>query len=235
MRLAAGMRAHFGTLLRPLSLKALIINAVSGRADDERRFVGWGRVPSGIAEIVTCAPGTARIVYQGMFDPARYVRAPVPLPADVLEGNVTIRATFCYATRVDPQDPGNYTRSGLDVVFRPHSERLSGDLAQSRPFFQRHDYSTEQELRQDAHKWETALHAEHSFRGASLQDPVFDIHYGARLGGAPDRQAAQIPYALVVTITSRRTPDLYNRIMQRYTTQLEELRPMIEIPILAQP
>lgn len=36
---------------------------------------------------------------------------------------VTITATFCFASATDPQDPLNYTRSGLEVRFRPHDRK----------------------------------------------------------------------------------------------------------------
>jgi hypothetical protein len=40
-----------------------------------------------------------------------------------MSGMVEITATFCFATPTDPQDPLNYTRSGLEVRFRPHDKR----------------------------------------------------------------------------------------------------------------
>ena len=67
-------------------------------------------------------------------------------------------------------------------------------------------------------------------RATSLDDPVFDIHYNARRGGMSDGSAQPIPYALVVTVAND-SPDLYNKIAQRYRTMLEPLRPVIQIPI----
>jgi len=58
------------------------------------------------------------------FEPARVLRARIPLPATGLFGNVTITATFCYATETDPQDPLNYTRAGLEVSFRPDKDKF---------------------------------------------------------------------------------------------------------------
>jgi hypothetical protein len=43
--------------------------------------------------------------------------------------------------------------------------------------------------------------------------------------------AKPIPYALVVTVHAKNVPDLYDRISQRYRTQLKALRPVIQIPI----
>jgi hypothetical protein len=43
--------------------------------------------------------------------------------------------------------------------------------------------------------------------------------------------ADKIPYALVITITARKTPNLYDQILQRYPTVLEPLRPVVDIPV----
>src|SRR5207302_1436302 len=111
--------------------------------------------------------------------PGKYLRAQIPVPADGLVGLVTIRATFCYATRIDPQDPGNYTRSGLEVVFRPHDGKpnAGAEHPKSSAFFQLKEFSVEHELRRDAHKWETALHRERRMQASKLSNPVFDIHH----------------------------------------------------------
>jgi len=153
-----------------------------------------------------------------------------------LKGDVAIKATFCYATETDPDHPGNYTRSGLDIVFRPHDQKF--DLKSNDPtrpksdeFFQLKDFSSEQELRQDAHKWETTLHREKTKRGTSLRNPVFDIHYNARTQSGRSDARDKMRYALVITIRSVHTKDLYDRILRRYPTQIRPLMPVIQIPI----
>jgi hypothetical protein len=68
-------------------------------------------------------------------------------------------------------------------------------------------------------------------RGAGLSNPVFDVHYNARIGGRNAVSADKIPYALVITISSQKTRNPYDKILQRYPTILEPLRPIVEIPI----
>ena len=68
-------------------------------------------------------------------------------------------------------------------------------------------------------------------RGSGLRNPVFDVHYNARVGGRNALSADKIPYALVITIGSTKTRNLYNRILQRYPTILEPLKPVVNIPI----
>ena len=83
-------------------------------------------------------------------------------------------------------------------------------------------YSTEQELREDSHKWETTLHKTKSFRKNTLSNPCFDVIYYARDSGKSinNKLLEPLPYVLVVSIKAEHTPDLYNNIVQRYQTLL---------------
>lgn len=234
LRTGIGLKAHFGKLLTPLAIKGLLLH----RADDgghDKAEVGWGRIPDDVNEIVLTDQHAAHILYQGELRPASWVRMAIPIPSEPMSGMVEITATFCFATPTDPQDPLNYTRSGLEVRFRPHDQKRK-DPSQIHPdsshFFQAKDVSVEEtDLRADAHKWETTLHKTRTMRASGLRNPVFDVHYNARVGGRNAVGADKIPYALVISIESRKTRDLYNKILQRYRTILEPLRPIIEIPI----
>lgn len=235
LRAAIGVRTFLGSVISPLALKALLIHH-GDCADIDSREVGWGRVPHDIEDLVTCPEGAVHVLYQGELEAGRYLRAKIPVPASGLTGMVTISATFCYATQTDPQDPLNYTRAGLEVAFRPHqwkftkSERGLSKNPTTKSFFTSGGYQTEEALRRDAHKWEPCMKASVRVRASSLDDPVFDIHYNARRAGMNDGSARPIPYALMVTVEND-SPDLYNKIAQRYRTMLEPLRPVIQIPV----
>lgn len=234
LRTAIGLRAHFGNQLTPLAIKALLLHTCDDGGHDKME-VGWGRIPTDVNDIVLTDQHTAHIVYQGELRPASWVRLRIPIPAEMMKGMVEIAATFCFATLTDPQDPLNYTRSGLEVRFRPHGGKRKDPKqvhANSKAFFQAKDLSIDEvDLRADAHKWETTLHKTRSMRGSGLRDPVFDVHYNARIGGRNARHADKIPYALVITVSSNNTSGLYNKILQRYPTILEPLKPILEIPI----
>jgi len=232
LRMGMGIRAHFGTLLSTLAIKALLVHC-SETQEVSAAEIGWGRIPQSLDEIVICPDGLARVVYQGDLTPAQYLRTSIPLPAGKLDGNVSITATFCFASETDPQDPSNYTRGGLDITFRPHIDKRDEDKthAKSKSFFRRTDYDKEAELRHDAHKWETTLHRRHTFRATSLKEPLFDVHYQTRQAGQSVRGSEKIRFALIITVEAPKVRDLYDRVVQRYRTQLEPLRPIIEIPI----
>ena len=233
LRAALGVRALFGDMLSPLALKALLVHtAESAHTLTE---VGRGRIAQPIGVIAACGDGEARIVYQGELTAKKYLRAQIPIPTDLPQtGKITIAATIAYSTEVDPADPGNYTRSGLNVVFRPHRRKFkkpSDTSAMSASFFKQHEYETEEELRKYSQKWDTVMHAKTTKLISSLDNPTFDIHFNARTAGQDLVSKSKISYAMVITVSCGKVPDLYDRVLRTYATQLEALQPAINIRI----
>ena len=236
LRSGVAGRAHFGPTLGSLAVRALLVHATS-TGNAEQHEIGWGRVPDHLDELVECAPGVVRVVYQGELTASKYLRAPIPLPDGELLGKIRVAATCCFATDVDTAHPANYTRSGIEIQFRPHDQVFSNEQAlypKSRPFFSRARlFATEDELRFDAHKWETCLHGADRLLAKSLSKPSFDIHYLARDEGRADREVRKIRYALIVTIEAKRHKDLYDRVVRTYRNYLEPMVPIIEVPVRA--
>ncbi len=233
LRNAVAIRAIMGDDLSVLAIRALLVH--SARQDNHSQIdVGWGKVPENVMDIITCGDGVARIIYQGELKPGKYLRAPLPMPTSGLKGMVNLKATFCFATHTDPHHSGSYTRSGLEVVFRPHDEKVEDGKfrARTRSFFSLGKYATEASRRSDSGKWETVLHDEVRMRGSSLKDAVFDIHYVARSGTGAAPRAEKIAYALVVTIEAPKHPDLFNSIVSQYSRTLVALTPEVSLPIL---
>ena len=234
LRLAAGVRAHFGASLSTLAIRALLIHTAEP-SQHECQDVGRGRVARSLQDIVLCDDDTIRVVYQGKISPARYIRAPIPVPAGTIPGRVSITATLCFVTEVDPHHPGNYTRTGLEVTFRPHDKKRKKVVqrhADARSFFGKSQKDlVVGELRRDAWKWENCLHGTVVFQGRTLNNPVFDIHYNARLEGRDLSSDKELAYALVLTVQAKEMSDLYDTIVRRYATVIEPLRPIVDIPV----
>lgn len=234
LRLAAGVRAHFGTNLSILAIRALLIHTTEA-CDYACEDVGRGRVARSVQDIVLCDDDTVRVVYQGKIAPTRYIRAPIPLPSGAIPGKVTITATLCYPTGVDPHHPGNYTRAGLEPTFRPHDQKRKDPKqahTDSKSFFGKTQSGLmEDELRRDAWKWENCLHTRVTFMGKTLRNPVLDIHYNSRQAGQNFAPKEELPYALVVSVHAKHLGDLYDKVVRKYAKQLEALRPVIEIPV----
>jgi hypothetical protein len=235
IRLGMGVRATFGSRISPLAIKALLIHTADSHPNLDVTECGWGRVAPDLARVITCADGEARVLYEGELTPAKFIRARIPVPEGLPSGRIRLAATLCFASEVDPQDPGNYTRSGLGITFRPHSNKIPDDsktgMAGSKSFFGQGDFSPERDLRLDAHKWETVLNASKGLLTKSVHQPVFDIHYNAREAGHGYRTAPKIRYAMVITVTMKKRPDLYDEVLAGYPVELQALEPVINIPI----
>ncbi len=234
LRMGICLRAYFGDVLTPLAIKALLIHSADTNKQP-RRYVGWGRIAESVEEIAECDDDTVRVIYQGEIDPSKYIRASIPMPNEPLAGKVSIAATFCFTSEVDAAYPSSYTRSGLEIFFRPHEDVRSNQdsmHAKTARFFRPADlYATEDQLRRDAHKWETCLHAKVRKRASGLKNPAFDIHYHARADGRNSSASKKMRYALVVTVNAPHTKDLYDRVVRRYRTILEPLTPIVQLPV----
>lgn len=232
LRNAVGVRAILGADLSPLAIKALLVHGADS-STHEKVEVGWGKVPEDLMEIITCPTGVARVVYQGELKPGKYLRATLPLPVGGLQGNVRLKATFCYASPTDPQDAVAYTRAGLEIVFRPSDKKVKEGKAnaETKGFFDMKKYATEEERRSDMGKWETVLHGNKSMRGSSLDNPVFDIHYNAREAGGPTTSAEKIRYALIITVEAPKHADLYNDILRAFAKTLVPIQPKVTLPV----
>jgi len=237
LRSAVGIRSILGSELSPLAIKALLVHGADP-SEHHTHDVGWGKVPEDLMEVVSCPSGVARIVYQGVLKPSKYLRATLPLPDGGLTGRIRLKATFCYACPVDPQDASSYTRAGLDIVFRPNAKNIKKNdkneykkNAETRSFFSASKFATEEERRSDVGKWETVLHGDVGMLGKTLDNPVFDIHYNAREAGAKPVGADKIRYALIITVEAPKHADLYNDILRAYANILMPIQPQVSLPI----
>lgn len=236
LRTAVKIRTKFGSNLSPLGIRTLLIHS-SILEDKDMKEVGWGILPTDVDQIVMCGDDCIRVLYQSQLNPSEWMKIPIPLPDRTLKGMVEIKATLCFATPTDPEDAVNYTRSGLEVVFRPHSGKRSKPeqvYADSQSFFKGsilHGDLEEDEHRRDSHRWETVRSASIRMRGTSLQNPEFNVHYIAREGGNTTRFAEPILYSMVVEIHAKRESNLYNEVFSRYRTHLEILRPRTQIDV----
>ena len=221
LRVAAGIDAIADFALSVSSIKALLVHHAQ-QGDHHWHEVGWGRFPINPECVIECRDDEAIIVFQGTLKPSEHLRIPVPVPEQFESTWVELRATFCICAVTDPEHPLHYTRSGLDISFRPNDEKYAEDAkhASTTSFFSlKKLYATEQSLREDAHKWETCISRSQRFKKATFKDPVFDVKYHTReQGGAAIEDVPPLTYSLVLSIRNKGMTDLYNQVLQRYQT-----------------
>lgn len=242
MRIAGSVMATMGDQLTPLGVRALLVHGCRLENRD-RKDVGHGLVESGLSDLLTSDPNEVKIVFQGNLPAGKYIQHKLPLPPD-LEGLVELQATLCFASPVDPGFPATYVQAGVEVLFRPHSERFgtfkdddgvtqTSTTVKSEPLFNQGRIYGEADDRRDAHHWDTVLKVSKNKRATSLHNPTIELHYNRRQEGRPDGAANQpeIPYALVLTLRCKAVNDLYDRVRTRFGANVRVLTPRIEVPV----
>ncbi len=235
-----GTKALAGQDLSPLAVRALLIHRAE-TFSNHRHEVGWGLLLTDPRQIMTCEDHETLVVYQGILPIGQHLRANLPVPSGSISGKVLLRATLIIAPEVDPEHPAAYTKGGLEVAFRPNSQKFKKVRAGEKPplhqktvpFFSgsKMHKGAEFRLREEGFKWEPCLRHEASMFGRSLSEPCFDIWYHHRDGAAKAENPKPLPYALVVTLSAPKEPDFYNRVVRTYSQILVPVRPKIEIPI----
>lgn len=242
IRLASGIRVCFGNQLSNNAIRALLVHTAE-KGTNSLNEVGWGRCAQSLGEILLCDENEIRVVYQGSILPAKYIRASFPIPDDEIPGKVFLAATICFTSPIDPHFPNDYTRAGVEVVFRPHEEKFgsskssspSSTLPKSESFFGpvKSD-ATEAELRTIASKWENCLYSQISISGKRLRNPVFDIHHISRAEGHNFKSSTPLHYALIISMRTAEYPNLYDQIVKKYEGRLRPLVLTQRIPIQRQ-
>lgn len=221
LRIGAGIKASIDVPLDALTIRALLCQYAQRPKKMPMSEVGLGRFPQSVEDVLVCADDEVRVIYQGTLTAGENLRAGLPFPDMPVMSDVTVTATLCFASQTDPEHAVNYTRSGLSVTFRP---RVGQDDTMS--FFSSGKmYTRELEARRSEHKWETTLKHTQTFRAGTLDDPLFDIVYGAREEGmsVDNSELPPLPYAMVVTLRVKGASTLYNNVRQRFRT-LQPLR-----------
>lgn len=221
LRVAAGIDAITDFELNTSAVKALMIHHAD-REDKEMHGVGWGKLPNSPEEVIECKDDEAIIVYQGELMPSQHLRIPIPIPVGADCKWIHLKATFCFNANVDPEHPLHYTKSGLVVTFRANEEKIKdgAEHANTKTFFSLGNlYETEEELREDAHKWETCISKYHKFQKSTLSAPVFDVKYHARdKGGEFGGDKVPLKYSLILSIRAEGEAETYNMVLQQNQT-----------------
>lgn len=223
-RLAAGLKTTFDRL-SPTAIRAVLLHTAEdeGRSRDE---VGWGSIRHNLEDIIACADDEATVVFQGQLGLQSMRRYPIPCPAAGFDKRVEISATFVVASSIEPEDAVSYTQVGAQILFRPDTtcdpgltEKKKPKLHPTRAFFGSSDhFQTEQELRDDAHRWEAVKRQTRRFNAGTLACPVFDVQHHSRSHGGAGKRDASVPYALIVTIKEKDNHQLYDDILAAHAS-----------------
>lgn len=221
LRVAAGIDAITDFNLEPSTVKALMIHHADRQGKDMAE-VGWGLLPNSPEQVIECKDDEAIVVYQGKLQQSQHLRIPIPIPEGIDCTWIHLKATFCFNAITDPEHPLHYTRSGLVISFRANEGRVKegAEHADTKTFFSSGNmYETEEELREDAHKWETCISKQHKFKKDTLSNPVFDVKFHAREKGGETAEIQEpLNYSLVLSIRAEGDTNTYNMVLQQNQT-----------------
>jgi hypothetical protein len=221
LRTSTAVNVGLGDSLGLLALRALTIHRAERHKTARIAEVGWGRFEADPQMLLTCEDDEVVVVYQGELPISEHLRCPLPMPDGPTKGMIHLRATLAISPEVDPNNPSSYTRSGLEVAFRPSEKKYrkikEGEKPPAHPvtktFFSLKNMfgKGESVLRDDAHKWEPCMSRFQKFHEGTLDKPVFDVYYHHRAAGAAVKDPKPIPYALVVGIQAPKDNDFSKR------------------------
>jgi hypothetical protein len=223
-------RKTLGKLNVP-TIRALLIHSAENMGID-KKLCGWGRIAHNLDDILYCKGDSVTLIYKGVLKKSSGIRAAVPCPSLLLntKAKVNLTATLCFYTDVDQQHTVSYTRSGIEVIFRPHSGRFTWNKeankysteASTRSLFSKKNImGNEQSLRKNSHKWETCYKVQDSFLTSSVHEPSLDIRYLTRDEGHPltaqeMKNLKPLPFSLIVTLSVNKTVGLYSEVLKEY-------------------
>lgn len=240
LRSISALRSMLGKDVGHLALRALMVHHAH-QGGFHLNEVGWGKAEIDPLRMITTEDNEAVVLYQGDLLVGQHLRIPVPIQNIALTGPITLKATLVISPEVDIQYPGAYTRSGVEVTFRPHDRKYiqykDGKISthpKTYAFFSKTKVFSGAEYigREDGHKWEPTLKHEELFKKPEqLSNPVFDVyyHYRERAKAANDQQP--IPYALLISVKADEMPNLYNQVIRNYASILQPYRPQNRIQL----
>jgi hypothetical protein len=88
--------------------------------------LGHGRFLESYSNIWQCGPNEVTVLYEDSLARGEPVGVSIPLPEGI-DPNAELQLTWTigYQTRIHPSDSAEYTRSGVELVFRPHARRVT--------------------------------------------------------------------------------------------------------------
>lgn len=237
--------------------------AVRGRRGHKLTELGFGRLREDYAEIWQCPLDSVSVLYEDELARGELVAMRIPVPDGLPIGTrVRLAWTLGYTSDVDPSDAAEYTRSGLEVVFRPHENiralydgatnrkirevdivrdrDVIAGLAASRPVRWGDTPVAAGNWRKGrteaalrlSGKWETLLRGEISRPAERLHRPRLDLAHLARAEGVLVSHNIQPLLITLIVTVSTQGVPLYDLVRREYSV-LTPLLHQIRIPVPA--
>jgi hypothetical protein len=239
-RSLAELSARLGDLADGNTLRAFAAHFAVDTDPPRRADVGHGRLRDDYSSTLDCSPNDITVVFRGVAHRGQVDRLVVTWPDGFWQrGRVRFRWTLAYASPTDPTEAAEYTKAGLDVLFRPNAyiHTISAD-GRSRTVDTRDVDALQDALsegatlsaharteagrggpelqRREDGKWETIRRQSVGKLASSLYRPTLDVVYYAREGGVLITDAPSIAYTVLVTIEAADGVRLYDEVRSEF-------------------
>lgn len=246
-RTMAEAAAAIGDKARPDVLRALAVHFAEAHPNLDTKEVGYGRLARSLVPYLNCEPHEATVLYDGTLERGKTISLPLPLPQDILNDLggkfVRLRWTLAFTTVISPKDPVDYGGSGVEVFFRPNSQRFNmtltgatdipvdlrkeadrnlrdhllseGRVPSDLPVTRgKKEYAPENERRADG-KWEAVIRVDDRMRASGLHEPSVDLHLLTRRAGRMTSSDTpdSLKYVLLASFWAPEGADLYERVL----------------------
>jgi hypothetical protein len=244
--------AHLATQLgpdhlKPNTLRAFAVHFSEPGSGRPMTHVGYGRLNTDYTADLATASNGVSVLYEGEIARDEQLALPLPLPLQASHVLVRLSWTLVAASPIEPTDPLEYSRCGLEVRLRPNENvrtytdpdtnekgktiNLETDRARYKALAGRgvvfsHPKSkptsvfrAEAQLR-DQGKWETVQHSPRKGHRDSLRYPCLELTYYARRSGMLVLGAAvpKLAYSLIVSLEVPGHIDLHGLVRAQYTS-----------------
>lgn len=138
--------------------KALIIDSAAGWDFEDNPYMGYGRVPQRITDILGSANDEIRFVLTGSSEDYETYNYGIPVPINKGGHPYIARATMCYFPKCDRRQGVDYTSTEMDLHFGRINDKGRIQALNKNPQGEPGAYTYEGEARKFYRKWDNVKH-----------------------------------------------------------------------------
>lgn len=144
--------------------KALIIDSAAGWKFEDDPYMGYGRVPQRIADILCTADDEIRFILTGSSEDYVTYNYGIPIPINKGGHPYIARATMCYFPKCDRRQGVDYTSTEMDLHFGRINDKGQIQALNKNPQGEKGSLLYESDARSLYRKWDNVKHIGESLK-----------------------------------------------------------------------
>lgn len=138
--------------------KALIIDSAAGWQFEDDPYMGYGRVPQKITDVLGSANDEIRFILTGASEDYEIYNYGIPVPINKGTHPYVARATMCYFPKCDRRQGVDYTSTEMDLHFGRINDKGQIQTLNKNPQGEKGALLYEQDARALYRKWDNVKH-----------------------------------------------------------------------------